>query len=160
VCDLLKPERITPEDFEKKLASLEKGEVVVRVSDWTVHEMFEKALRILDDSNFMEVESELCDGEDLIEGEVKGWSRGKYTGKSLGVLMRIAGKPGEMGASCKIIMSGEDEAMILPAIEELRDKLSTWLCPFCGSKLTPDAIKELKRGEIVSCRFCDTTIVH
>jgi hypothetical protein len=160
VCDLLKPERITPEEFKMKLASLERGELVVKVSDWTVHEMFEKALRILDDSNFLEVESELCETEDLIEGAVKGWSRGKFTGKSLGVLLRITGKPGESGASCKIIMSGEDEAMIYPAIEELRDKLSTWLCPFCSSKLSAEEVKDLKRGEIISCRFCDTTIVH
>jgi transcription elongation factor Elf1 len=57
-------------------------------------------------------------------------------------------------------MTGEDEAMIFPAIEELRDKLSTWLCPFCGSKLGTEDVKNLKRGEIISCRFCDTTIVH
>ncbi len=160
VCDLLKPERITPTEFEEKLASLERGELVVKVSDWTVHEMFEKALRILDDSNFLEIESELCDTEDLVECEIKGWSRGKYTGKSLGVLLRITGEPSESGASCKIIMSGEDGAMIFPAIEELRDKLSTWLCPFCASKLSQDDVKDLKRGEMVSCRFCGTTIVH
>lgn len=160
VCDLLKPERITPEEFKEKLGSLERGELIVKVSDWTVHEMFEKALRILDDSNFLEIESELCETEGLVEGEVKGWSRGKYTGKNLGVLLRITGKPGESGASCRIIMTGEDEAMIFPAIEELRDKLSTWLCPFCGSKLATEDIKDLKRGEIISCRFCDTTIVH
>ncbi|MFX1602442.1 MAG: hypothetical protein ACFFCK_03090 [Promethearchaeota archaeon] len=160
VCDLLKPERITPTEFEEKLASLERGELVVKVSDWTVHEMFEKALRILDDSNFLEIESELRDTEDLVEAEVKGWSRGKYTGKSLGVLLRITGERAASGASCRITMTGEDEAMIFPAIEELRDKLSTWLCPFCGSKLAAEDVKDLKRGEIVSCRFCDTAIVH
>jgi len=160
VCDLLKPERITPTEFEEKLATLERGELVVKVSDWSVHEMFEKALRILDDSNFLEIESELREREDLVEAGVKGWSRGKYTGKILGVLLQITGKPGVSGASCKITMTGEDEAMIFPAIEELRDKLSTWLCPFCGSKLSAQDVKDLKRGEIVSCRFCDTAIVH
>lgn len=160
VCDLLRPERITPDEFKERLVTLDCSEVVIKVEEWTAEEMFEKALRILDDSNFMEVDSDFQDQEGLAEGDIKGWARGKYTRKNLAVQLRISGRSGERGASCKISVSGEDEAMILPAMEEFRDKLSTWLCPFCASKLTPEDVRELQKGEPISCGFCGSTIVH
>ncbi|MFW9816726.1 MAG: hypothetical protein ACFFEW_12420, partial [Candidatus Thorarchaeota archaeon] len=55
VCDLLLPQQVTPEDFKLKLKDLECGEIAIKIEEWTPKEMFEKSLRIVDESNFFEV---------------------------------------------------------------------------------------------------------
>ena len=59
VCDLLNPERISPEEFMLNLAKLGYEEMAIRVEDWTPEEMHEKTLHIVNTSNFFEVESEV-----------------------------------------------------------------------------------------------------
>lgn len=158
VCDLLRPETISPEEFMPKLASLDHGEMAVRVEEWTPEEMHSKALQILESSNFSEVSSEINPVGDHVESKISGWARGKYTDKSLGVQITITGRRGTKGATCKVRMSGEDEAMIMPAIDEIAQKLSAWLCPMCGGKLSPEAIDDLKAGKSVPCPFCGVTV--
>ena len=62
------------------------------------------------------------------------------------------------GASCTVRVSGEDQAMILPAIDDLRERLSVWLCPMCGSPLTLENVEDLKEGNVVVCPFCAVSI--
>ncbi|NHJ15056.1 MAG: hypothetical protein EAX95_15345 [Candidatus Thorarchaeota archaeon] len=158
VCDLLQPEAITPEEFELRLRDLHSGELTVKVSDWTPEEMHEKTLRILSSSNFREVTSKIDETNGITQALVEGWARGKYTSKNLGVQVSIAGRSNEKGASCRITVSGEDEAMILPAIDDLKDRLCAWLCPFCGSPLTVETVNALKEGHTVECPFCKIAI--
>ena len=82
----------------------------------------------------------------------------KYTGKSIGVKILVSGPIGEQGASCTIQVTGEDQAMILPAIDDLRERLSAWLCPLCGSPLTIANVEDLKEGKAVVCPFCSVSI--
>ncbi|NHJ15055.1 MAG: hypothetical protein EAX95_15340 [Candidatus Thorarchaeota archaeon] len=158
VCDLLQPEMIDESEFSRRLKELECGELTVKVGEWTPEEMYEKTLRILGQSNFYEVVSSIDARDGVTAGEVSGWAKGKYTGKRLGVRIRITGKSGRAGASCRITMSGEDDAMILPAIDDLKEQLSAWLCPFCGSKLTLDSVEDLKAGHSIKCPFCSVTV--
>jgi len=158
VCDLLQPEIIDASQFSRRLKELECGELTVKVEDWTPEQMYEKTLRILDQSNFYEVDSQFEVKEGIATGEASGWAKGKYTGKKLGVRVRITGKTQKEGASCRISMSGEDDAMILPAIDDLKEQLSAWLCPFCGSKLTLENVKDLRAGRSVKCPFCSVTV--
>lgn len=158
VCDLLIPDQVTPEDFEMKLKKHEHGEIVIKVNEWTPEEMFEKALRITDESNFFEVSSEFDVEEGVAYGKITGFAKGKYTGKSIGVQLSVTGPTGERGASCTIRVSGEDHAMILPAIDDLKERLSAWLCPMCGSPLTLKNVAALRDGEAVICPFCSVSI--
>jgi hypothetical protein len=158
VCDLLQPEQISAEEFELKLKDLHSGELTVKVADWTPEEMHEKALRILDNSNFREVSSDMKSTEGITQATVKGWAKGKYTGRNLGVEILISGRSRVKGASCRITVSGEDEAMILPAIDDLKDRLSAWLCPFCGSPLSIEQVEKLQAGVSIECSFCEVTI--
>ncbi|MFW9795581.1 MAG: hypothetical protein ACFFE2_00975 [Candidatus Thorarchaeota archaeon] len=158
VCDLLIPDQVTPEDFALKLKSHEHGEIVIKVDEWTPEEMFEKALRITDESNFFEVSSKMEVNDGVAFGKISGMARGKYTGKSIGVQISISGPSNEKGASCTIRVSGEDQAMILPAIDDLKERLSAWLCPMCGSPLTLDNVEKLKDGKVVECPFCSVSI--
>jgi hypothetical protein len=158
VCDLLLPQKITPQDFEFKLSELECGEVTIKIEEWTPEEMFEKALRIVDESNFFEVKSEIEETDEIIFAKIIGFALGKYTGKEVGVEIDITGPSKTKGASCIIKVSGEDQAMILPAIDDLRERLNAWLCPLCSSPLSLTNVEDLKQGKVVVCPFCDVTI--
>jgi hypothetical protein len=158
VCDLLIPDQVSPEDFALKLKSHEHGQIVIKVDEWTPEEMFEKSLRITDESNFFEVSSEMDVKEGIVFGKITGMAKGKYTGKSIGVQITITGPSGKRGASCTIKVSGEDQAMILPAIDDLKERLSAWLCPMCSSPLTLDNVASLREGEVVECPFCAVSI--
>jgi len=158
VCDLLLPDQIQPDEFTAKLKDLHCGELVVKVQDWTPGEMHEKALRTMEDSNFYEVKSSLDIQDQIVHAEIHGFAKGKYTGKSIGVRISISGPSNKKGASCTLKVSGEDEAMILPAIDDLRERLSAWLCPLCGSALTLENVENLKEGKAVVCPFCNVSI--
>ncbi len=158
VCDLLEPETITPEQFALKLADLKSGEMKIRVEDWTPEEMHSKTIQVLESSNFSEVSSELKRVGGNIEARAIGWARGVYTGKSIGLEVIITGKPGIKGATCVVQMVGEDEAMIMPAIDEVAHKLKSWLCPICAADLAPDVVSRVKSGETVQCPFCSASV--
>ncbi|MGY5852227.1 MAG: hypothetical protein RTU92_01515 [Candidatus Thorarchaeota archaeon] len=158
VCDLLTPETITAEDFALKLSSLHHGEIVSKVEDWTPEEMHAKTLQILKNTNFYEVSSEKGDVGDRVEATITGWAKGKYTGKNVGIEITITGQPGVKGATCKVKMSGEDEAMIMPAMDEITQKLSAWICPKCSANLPTSSVDALKSGKSVECPFCGVTM--
>jgi hypothetical protein len=158
VCDLLIPDQVSPEDFALRLKTHEHGEIVIKVDEWTPEEMFEKALRITDESNFFEVSSEMNVKEGVVFGKISGLAKGKYTGKGVGVQITVTGPSGEKGASCTIRVSGEDQAMILPAIDDLKERLSAWLCPMCSSPLTLENVASLRDGKVVCCPFCAVSI--
>ena len=158
VCDLLIPDQIAPDEFELKLKEHECGEIVVKVQEWTAVEMYEKSLRIIEEANFYEVDSSSNEQDGIFYGTISGLAKGKYTGKSIGVKILVSGRLNQKGASCTIQVSGEDQAMILPAIDDLRERLSAWLCPLCGSPLTLENVKDLKDGKAVVCPFCNVPI--
>ncbi len=120
--------------------------------------MFDKALRIVDESNFFEISSSLDLKEGFAFGNIAGLARGKYTGKSVGVQISITGPSSQKGASCTIKVSGEDDAMILPAIDDLKERLSAWLCPMCSSPLTLENVAALRDGKVIECPFCSVSI--
>ena len=158
VCDLLIPDQIAPEEFELKLKEHECGELIVKVEEWTAQEMYEKSMRIIEDANFYEVESSGDEQDGIFHGRISGLAKGKYTGKSVGVKILVSGPMNQQGASCTIQVTGEDQAMILPAIDDLRERLSAWLCPLCASPLTLANVENLKEGKVVVCPFCNVPI--
>ena len=158
VCDLLLPQQVTPKDFELKLKELECGELVIKIDEMTPEEMFDKALKIVNESNFFEVSSSIEETDDVSYGKIVGFAQGKYTGKEVGVEINISGPARVKGASCTIRVSGEDQAMILPAIDDLRERLSAWLCPMCSSPLTLDNVANLRDGKVIECPFCSVSI--
>ncbi|MFX1484093.1 MAG: hypothetical protein ACFFCP_13010 [Promethearchaeota archaeon] len=158
VCDLLLPEQVTPEEFELKLKDLECGEISLKINEWTPREMIDKVLRILDESNFYEVRSDISVTDSVVFGRISGFAKGKYTGKHLGVEISVTGPEKAKGATCKIQVSGEDQAMILPAIDDLRERLNAWLCPRCTSSLTLENVEDLRRGKVIQCPFCGVSI--
>ena len=158
VCDLLIPDQITPDEFELKLKEHESGEIVIKIEEWTAEEMYEKSMRIIEDANFFEIESSEKVEDEIFYGRISGFAKGKYTGRSIGVIILVSGPINQQGASCTVQVTGEDQAMILPAIDDLRERLSAWLCPMCASPLTIANVQELKDGKVVTCPFCNVPI--
>jgi rubrerythrin len=158
VCDLLIPETITPKQFEIKLADFSHGEMTFKVEDWTPEEMHSKALQVLEKSNFSEVTTDQGMIGEHIQSRITGWARGKYTKKNLGVELTITGRPGKRGATCSVRMSGEDEAMIMPAIDEMSQNLTAWLCPMCGGDMPEQAVVLIRDGKQSKCPFCGVTV--
>ena len=158
VCDLLVPDEITPEDFTMTLQGFHSGDVVVSVEEWTPRKMYEMSEQILKESNFHPVNSSFEIAQGVAEGKIEGWAKGKYTGKQLAVELTVTGREEEGGASCTIRVSGEDGAMVVPALEDLRSRLCTWLCPRCQSTLSADQVTVLRRGGVVECTYCGTSI--
>ena len=136
---------------------MQSGEMIVKIKEWTPEEMFSKTRQILESSNFFNVDSKIEDGS-FVQRTILGWAKGKYTGKNIGIIVRITGKSGERGATCKITMSGEDEAMLMPAIDEIKQKLSAWLCPMCAGSIPEEQVNILKKGLSIICPFCGVTI--
>jgi hypothetical protein len=149
---------INAKEFELKLTSLEHGETTLQVADWTPELMHTKALQVLESSNFFEVGSESNIVGEHVESRITGWARGKYTGKNVGIEIIISGKPKTFGAKCRVRISGEDKAMIMPAIDEITQKLNAWLCPMCGGSLPMQMVDELKSGKSIACPFCGVTV--
>jgi hypothetical protein len=158
VCDLLIPENISPDEFALKVSELRHGEITTKVDDWTPEEMHSKTLQILESSNFSEVSSMIGSVGEYVESKIQGWAKGNYTDKRIAIEVVITGKPGLRGATCKIQMSGEDEAMLMPAIDEVTSKLSAWLCPICSAPLPQTLTDEIRKGKSVTCPFCGVTI--
>ncbi len=158
VCDLLRPQKVTPEEFVEKLKALEHNEMIFKVDDWTPEEMYSKSLQTLESANFHEVESSLEDTGDYVQSRITGWAQGIYTEKNLGVEIIVSGKPTKKGATCTIRVAGEDVAMILPAIDEIAQKIQAWLCPVCAAKLPDEKVVELKSGKTTICPYCGVSM--
>ncbi|MHA1937942.1 MAG: hypothetical protein ACXABV_15150 [Candidatus Thorarchaeota archaeon] len=158
VCDLLNPKKISPSEFELKLSEFTHGDLELRVEDWTPEEMQSKAIQVLESSNFAEITNSMESQDGIAIAKVSGWAVGKYTGKSLALETVITGRPGIKGATCVVRMSGEDDAMIMPALDEIAQKLRAWLCPLCGGKLSSQMVDNLKGGRTVECPFCNVAI--
>jgi hypothetical protein len=158
VCDLLLPVQISPEDFKAMLQEHKCGEVFLKVTEWTPEEMFDKSLRTIQEANFYEVESKSEERDGIFYGSILGLAKGKYTGKSIGAKILISGPVEQRSASCTIQVTGEDQAMILPAINDLQERLNAWLCPLCGSPLTIKNVEDLKAGRVIICPFCSVSI--
>jgi len=158
VCDLLMPEIITSEQFELKLLNLNHEEMTFKVVDWTPEQMRSKTIQVLEKSNFSEVTSNHRTIGEQIESRISGWARGKYTGKNLAVEVTVTGRPGSKGATCRVRMSGQDQAMILPAIDEMSQKLSAWLCPMCAGEISASAVDDIRAGRQTKCPFCGVAL--
>lgn len=158
VCDLLMPEVITPDEFELRLSDFNHEEMTFKVQDWTPEEMRSKTLQVFEKLNFSHVTSSHTTSDEHVELIINGWARGKYTQKNLGVELTITGKPGVKGATCTVRMSGEDEAMIMPAIDEMSQNLTAYLCPMCGGELPDQAVSLIRDGKQCKCPFCGVTV--
>ena len=158
VCDLLTPLIIKSEDFEQIINEMDSGEITLRVTDWTPEEMTKKSLEVLKNSNFAEIANQSSDAGDYSETRISGSGIGKYTKKSIALVLTITGVPAEKGTTCQIRVASEDKAMLVSALDEIYQKLAAWRCSVCGVGLSLQNVDKLKAGVSISCETCGAVI--
>ncbi len=157
VCDLLRPYESTTEVYENTLRNLFENKQMMSLS-WNADVLINKAASILPSLNFYVVSSELNKLEDRIEGRVRGFAIGKYTGKRVAVDLQIQGPLDEDTSTAKIIVYGDEEAMLPTTVEELLGKMDSWTCNECGVLLNPEQVMSLEARETLNCRYCGATL--
>ncbi|MCF2138233.1 MAG: hypothetical protein K9W43_13460 [Candidatus Thorarchaeota archaeon] len=157
VCDLLQPVQTTQDKFESVFRNLvrSKSEMVLY---WPADVLLRKARTILPAINFylVNVHSETVD--DQVIGTITGMALGKYTGKRVGVTITLTGKAGNDETRVKVSVSGDDEAMLPSTIDEIIEKIDSWICLNCGAPLNPEQIMTIQTGSVYTCRYCGASL--
>ncbi|MEM2143367.1 MAG: hypothetical protein QXS20_03595 [Candidatus Thorarchaeota archaeon] len=157
VCDLLKPNKKTAEEFDLILGSL-TGANQEQVLEWNARVLFTKAEMILPTKNFHIVDKkEKIVGTEFV-GTIRGFASGKYTGKNVAVIILITGPEEGRHAVVKVEALGDDVAMLPTTIDELAETMDSWICLRCGAPLDTEQVEELGKHVPISCKYCGHTL--
>ncbi|MHA1770586.1 MAG: hypothetical protein ACTSYL_10505 [Candidatus Thorarchaeota archaeon] len=157
VCDLLQPVQTTQDKFERVFRDLvrSKSEMVLY---WSPEVLLRKARTILPAINFYLVSARSETVDDQVIGTITGMALGKYTGKRVGVTITLTGRSGEDETRVKVSVSGDDEAMLPTTIDEILEKIDSWICLNCGAPLNPEQIMTIQTGGVYTCRYCGAAL--
>jgi DNA-directed RNA polymerase subunit RPC12/RpoP len=157
VCDLLKPNKATSEQFDLILSGLTKADQE-QTLEWNAKVLFTKAEKLLPAKNFhvIDTDEKIVGGEFI--GTIRGFAEGKYTGKKVAIVFLITGPQNGRHATVKVEALGDDIAMLPTTIDELAETMDSWICLRCGAPLDPELVEELGRRVPVRCRYCSHTL--
>jgi len=157
VCDLMKPLKATVQQFEKILTDMKSASEAHTLS-WNAPVLFEKTKALLPSRNFHVIEAKGASIGGQFSGTIKGFAKGKYTGKRVAVQLLISGP--DDGKEAKVVMEalGDDLAMLPTTIDEVSRGIKSWTCMTCGGIISPAEVTKLKAGEPLKCRYCQHTI--
>jgi len=157
VCDLLTPKEPEHGEVESLFRSL-VGTTREMKLEWNADVLLQKARSLLPKLNFylIDVEENRFDGD--IIGTIRGFALGKYTGKRVAVSIRVAGPIGGHQSTVRVDTVGDDAAMLPTTVEELSEKIDSWLCLRCGSELDNSVVATLTRGVTVVCPYCSSAL--
>ncbi|MHA1480576.1 MAG: hypothetical protein ACTSQZ_04040, partial [Candidatus Thorarchaeota archaeon] len=157
VCDLLRPYESTSDVYEDTLRNLFENKQELNL-EWNADVLISKAASLLPTLNFYVVTTESKKVANTIVGRVRGFAIGKYTGNRVAVDLHITGHMDEDKSTARIVVFGDDEAMLPTTIQELLDGMDSWICNECGALLNPEQIMKLESKESLSCRYCGSTL--
>jgi DNA-directed RNA polymerase subunit RPC12/RpoP len=157
VCDLMKPLEATVQQFEEILTDMKSANETHTLS-WNAPVLFEKTKALLPSRNFYVIEAKGASIGGQFSGTIKGFAKGKYTGKRVAVQLLISGS--DDGKEAKVVMEalGDDLAMLPTTIDEVSRGIKSWTCMTCGGIISPAEVTKLKGGEPLKCRYCQHTI--
>lgn len=156
VCDLMKPLEATIQQFEEVLTDM-KSASEAHTLGWNAPVLFEKTKALLPSRNFHVIEAKGSSIGGQFSGTIKGFAKGKYTGKRVAVQLLISGP--DDGKEAKVVMEalGDDLAMLPTTIDEVSRGIKSWTCMTCGGIISPAEVTKLKAGEPLKCRYCQHT---
>lgn len=157
VCDLLKPSKKTSAEFDLILKSLTLTQQE-QTLDWNPQVLFTKAEKILPAKNFHIIDSEETIVGGQFIGTIRGFAKGKYTGKKVAVIFLITGPENGRHSVVKVEALGEDIAMLPTTIDELADTMDSWICLRCGAPLETEQVEELGTRKPIRCRYCSHSL--
>ena len=156
VCDLMKPLEVTVQQFEEILTDMKSASEAHTLS-WNAPVLFEKTKALLPSRNFHVIEAKGASIGGQFSGTIRGFAKGKYTGKRVAVQLLISGP--DDGKEAKVMMEalGDDLAMLPTTIDEVSRGIKSWTCMTCGGIISPTEVTKLKAGEPLKCRYCQHT---
>ncbi len=157
VCDLLKPLEATVQDFTPILENMSSTTENIEVG-WNAEVLFEMTAKVIPMRNFHIVDSKknVIGGEFI--GTINGLAEGKYTGNRVGVRIIISGSEKSNESQLAIEILGDDVAMLPTTIDEIIERIESWICLNCGGTLTDEAVGRLKEKKVAQCAYCRHTL--
>ncbi len=157
VCDLLKPRKATPDEFDLMLGEMSVASEQ-RTLDWNPEVLFVRLQALLPAKNFYIIDSTRETSEGEFKGTIEGLAEGKYTGKKVAVRILVSGPVDGNESSVFIEGLGEDDAMLPTTIHELSEGTASWTCLNCGAALSPSEVSQLDQRSPIACRYCGHTL--
>jgi hypothetical protein len=156
ICGLLRPKKVTNEDFDKLASDLLTFKKVGQ--DLTIYykpeQLYQKLLVLLKDKNFAIVDSEQQDSSGKFFGLIKGFAEGSFNRSEVGLKLTIMGIEGEQFSTLKVEVFAEDQDMTPSIISEFENAVNLQSCPECEEKLPTDLVKQMMTGSIAYCEAC------
>ncbi len=153
VCDLLQPLQMSASLFDELLENLDRRtqESTLR---WNPQVLYEKAKSLLPARNFMIIDSDERIAGGQFIGMIRGLAEGKYTRKKVAVVVTLIGPAEGHETNVTVEVLGEDVSMIPTTIEELTERIDSWICLRCGAPLPDETVLSIKAAKIVKCEYC------
>ncbi|MHA1231352.1 MAG: hypothetical protein ACTSPQ_11960 [Candidatus Helarchaeota archaeon] len=120
VCDLLRPYKVSEEEFDRMIIGWQKTGEFKKVNV-NIYDLFEKSKLTLERHNFSIISAKLYESEDtpLVRGLIKAFAEGKYAGKKIGMLIEMMGYKDGALSQIRTSSTSEDEGMMASPIAEV-----------------------------------------
>jgi len=156
ICGLLRPKKVTSEDFEKLTNDLLTFKTVGQ--DLTIYykpeQLYQKLFVLLKTKNFAIIDSDQQDSSGKFLGFIKGFAEGSFNKKGVGLKLTITGTEGEQFSTLKVEVFAEDKDMTPSIISEFENAVNPQSCPECEENIPIDLVKQMMTGSIAYCEAC------
>jgi len=160
ICGLLKPKKVTNEEFEELTNDLLAFKKVGQ--ELTIYykpeQLYQKLFLLLKNKNFAIIDSEQQDLSGKFLGVIKGFAEGSFTKNAVGLKLTITGTEGEQFSTLKVEVFAEDKDMTPSIITEFENAVNPRTCPECEGKIPIDLVKQMVTGSIAYCETCGTQL--
>jgi len=156
ICGLLRPKKVTSEEFEELTSDLLTFKKVGQ--DLTIYykpeQLYQKLFVLLKNKNFAIVDSEQQDSSGNFLGVIKGFAEGTFKKNAVGLKLSIKGTVGEQFSTLKVEVFAEDKDMTPSIINEFENAVNPQSCPECEEHVPNDLVKQMMTGSIAYCEAC------
>ena len=156
ICGLLRPKKVTSEDFDKLTNDLLTFKKVGQ--DLTIYykpeQLYQKLFVLLKNKNFAIIDSDQQDSSGKFSGFIKGFAEGSFNKKGVGLKLTITGTEGEQFCTLKVEVFAEDKDMTPSIISEFENAVNPQSCPECEGNIPIDLVKQMMLGTVAYCEAC------
>ena len=156
ICGLLRPKKVTSEEFEELTSDLLTFKKVGQ--DLTIYykpeQLYQKLFVLLKNKNFAIVDSEQQDSSGSFLGVIRGFAEGTFKKNAVGLKLSIIGTVGEQFSTLKVEVFAEDKDMTPSIINEFENAVNPQSCPECEEHIPNDLVKQMMTGSVAYCEAC------
>jgi len=160
ICGLLRPKKVTSEDFEKLTNDLLTFKKVGQ--ELTIYykpeQLYQKLFVLLKNKNFAIIDSEQQDSSGKFLGVLKGFAEGSFSKNAVGLKLTITGTEGEQFSTLKVEVFAEDKDMTPSIISEFENAVNPQNCPECEENIPIDLLKQMMTGSTAYCEACGSQL--